>query len=158
MSLQASFLPRFKLQLFVPRMIMIVALFLAPALVAQVQESVVPGNIVTPEIHLGSATEPSTITVPPVMEVTSTPPEPDVSNAPPASTELLATRHFDFVVSPISQELWTRGSMADTSISLGDYARELRAEKQRTKGQGAPNAMAGPADSEPTNSEPSNSK
>ena len=60
-----------------------------------------------------------------------------VSNATPASTELLSTRHFDYIVSPVVKVV--PGSMEDTSISLGDYARQLRAEKQNKP---SPNAMA----------------
>lgn len=96
-------------------------------------------GVYAPEIHLGSATEPTTITVPPVEEVPANSPPPFVSNAPPASTELLATRHFDFVTSP---EKIVPGSMEDTSISLGEYARQLRAEKQRSPAP--PNAIASP--------------
>jgi hypothetical protein len=88
------------------------------------------------------------ITVPPVVEVASgehfaTSPEPPVSNAPPASTELLATRHFDFITSPVDQA--TPGSMEDTSISLGEYARKLRAQKQAAAiSRATPNAMSQP--------------
>jgi hypothetical protein len=158
--LRASFRPRFPLQQFMKRTLIIAVLLLACPLLAQI-----PGNLYTPEIHLGSATEPSTITVPPVIEVPSagapsgevptTPPEAAVSNAPPANTSLLATRHFDFIVSPVAPTPSTRGNMADTSISLGEYARKLRAEKQRAPTQ--PNAIASPDNSSPSNSLPSNS-
>jgi hypothetical protein len=108
----------------------------------------VPSNIYTPEIHLGSATEPSTVTVPPVEEIPASPSSPFepvyVSNAPPASTALLGTRHFDFIVAPEERP----GSMEDTSISLGDYARELRAEKQKSS---LPNAIGSPTNA-PSNS------
>lgn len=108
----------------------------------------VPSNIYTPEIHLGSATEPSTVTVPPVEEIPASPSSPFepvyVSNAPPASTALLGTRHFDFIVAPGERP----GSMEDNSISLGDYARELRAEKQKSS---LPNAIGGPTNA-PSNS------
>ena len=63
-----------------------------------------------------------------------------VSNATPASTELLSTRHFDYIISPVDKIV--PGSMEDTSISLGDYARQLRAESK----QPSPNAMAQPAE------------
>lgn len=102
-----------------------------------------PSTIYTPEIQLGSATQPSVVTVPPVVE--QTPGEtaaPSVSNAEPASTELLASRHFDYIVSPLDQA--RPGSMEDTSISLGDYARQLRAEKQNSP---TPNSMAKPIES-----------
>lgn len=132
-------------------MILIVALVIGPSLIAQNGPLVPYESIYTPEIHIGSATEPSTITVPPVVEVPSAPPEPQVSNAPPASTALLATRHFDFIVSPITDLAYARGSMADTSISLGDYARQLRAQKmasqnaQTLPNQTTPSSMSQPA-------------
>lgn len=107
----------------------------------------VPGVLYTPEIHLGSATDPSTITEPPIEEVSPIPPEPYVSNAPPASTTLLSTRHFDFITSPLNEVI--PGSMEDTSISLGEYARQLRAAKQKPPlpPAAAPNAIAGPTNS-----------
>jgi hypothetical protein len=131
------------------RLLLITAVLFAPALCAQNIPVVPYESIYTPEIHLGSATEPSTITVPPVVEVTSRPIEPEASNAPPASTALLATRHFDFIVSPL--DTITPGSMADTSISLGDYARQVRAERQQAAANRTapattnPNSMAQPA-------------
>lgn len=101
----------------------------------------VPSNIYTPEIQLGSATQPSIVTVPPI-EAQVPIPAPYVSNAPPASTELLSLRHFDFVVSP---EDVIPGSMEDHSISLGEYARELRAAKQGSPLPNAsPNAIGNP--------------
>jgi hypothetical protein len=66
---------------------------------------------------------------------------PRVSNATPASVELLSTRHFDYIVSPVEQIV--PGSMEDLSVSLGDYARQLRAEKQNKP---SPNAMAQPSE------------
>jgi hypothetical protein len=100
-------------------------------------------SIYTPEIHLGSATTPSTITVPPVVEIGNPLPQ-FVSQAPPASTELLATRHFEYIVSPLQGI--APGSMADTSISLGEYARQLRARKEQAAKAGKPpDAMAKPA-------------
>jgi hypothetical protein len=122
------------------------ALWLAAPLLAQSSSAytvpLTPGTLYAPEIHLGSATEPSTITAPPIEEIPATPTQPYVSNAPPASTELLATRHFDFVTSP---EKVVPGSMEDTSISLGEYARQLRAEKQMQRTPSAtPNAIASP--------------
>jgi hypothetical protein len=102
-----------------------------------------PGNVYTPEIQLGSSTQPTIVTVPPVVEeVPGESSAPAVSNATPASTELLAERHFDYIVSPLDQP--TPGSIEDTSISLGDYARHLRAEKQNSP---TPNAMAKPIES-----------
>jgi hypothetical protein len=132
--------------------LLIAAFLVASALSAQTTPAVpyvVPyPTIYTPEIQLGSTTQPSVITVPPVVEVASgehfaTSPEPPVSNAPPASTELLATRHFDFITSPVDQA--TPGSMEDTSISLGEYARKLRAQKQAAAiSRATPNAMSQP--------------
>ncbi len=125
--------------------VMIFPLVLAATLLAQITGAQttyvplgVPSNLYTPEIQLGSATQPAIVTVPPVEEAMPAS-EPYVSNAPPASTALLSTRHFDFITAP---EEVTPGSMEDTSISLGDYARQLRAAKQNSP---LPNAIASPA-------------
>jgi hypothetical protein len=128
----------------VKRIVIIAVVFSACALAAQTQTTATPatlgyGSIYTPEIHIGSASTPSTITVPPVVEVRTGPPSAYVSNAPPASTELLSERHFEFVVAPMEQA--APGSMEDTSVSLGDYARQLRAEKQKSP---TPDSMAQP--------------
>jgi hypothetical protein len=134
------------------RAALIAALLIASPLLAQEVQTTsylppaAPALIDTPEIHIGSATEPSAVTVPPIEEITSQPSEPYAGNAPPASTALLATRHFDFIVSPVA--VFTSGSMEDTSISLGEYARQLRTQKQRTLLPSAPGAIAQPADSE----------
>jgi hypothetical protein len=130
-----------------PRTLLIAVLLLAPSLNAQqMPPSASYGSIRTAEIQLGSDTTPTIIKVPPVIEVSSAPAEPPVSYAPPASTALLATRHFDFIVSPVAP-FSTQGSMADTSISLGEYARQLRAEKQAaTPKTPPPDAMAQPAE------------
>jgi hypothetical protein len=131
------------------RILLITALLFVPALCAQNIPVVPYGSIYTPEIHLGSGTEPSTITVPPVVKVTSQPAEPQASNAPPANTSLLATRHFDFITSPL--DTITPGSMEDTSISLGDYARQVRAQRQQAAANRTappttnPHSMAQPA-------------
>jgi hypothetical protein len=110
------------------RPIIATALMLATPLFGQT-----PVSIYTPEIHIGSATTPSTITVPPVLEISGELAAPRVSEAPPASTELLATRHFDFVVSPVQGiQFSPRGSISDHSISLGEYARQLRAERKQS--------------------------
>jgi hypothetical protein len=103
-----------------------------------------PGNITTPKIQLGSDIQPSVIQIAPVVvdESPGVAPEAGASNATPASTELLSTRHFDYIVSPVQDIV--RGSMEDASISLGDYARRLRAEKQTRP---SPDAMAQPAES-----------
>ncbi len=141
-----------------PRTAVIVAhlvctLALATTLLAQTSGTTVaplgvPSTIYPPEIQLGSATQPAIVTVPPIEEAGPTP-APYVSNAPPSSTGLLSTRHFDFIVSP--QDI-IPGSMEDTSISLGEYARELRAAKQGSPlPSDVPNAIGNPTDS-PTNS------
>jgi hypothetical protein len=125
-----------------------VVLLLAATLFAQntgySENGYSPGVIQTPKIQLGTDLEPSIVTVPPVVvdESGTQPLAPTVSNATPASTELLSTRHFDYIVSPVTEIV--PGSMADTSISLGDYARQLRAEKHNKP---SPDAMAQPADS-----------
>jgi hypothetical protein len=136
----------------ISRMIPYVALlasfvFGAP-LFAQNQETItvappdIPATIYTPEIQLGSADRPAVVTEPPVIEQISVPTEePRESNATPASTELLSTRHFDFITSPMAVR---PGSMEDTSISLGEYARQLRAQRQKSP---TPNAIANPSDS-----------
>jgi hypothetical protein len=102
------------------------------------------GNITTPEIQLGGVNQPTIVKIPPyiIEQTPAVPPAPVVGNATPASTELLASRHFDFIVSPVKEIV--PGSMADTSISLGDYARQLRAGKQQAP---TPDAMAKPAES-----------
>jgi hypothetical protein len=103
-----------------------------------------PGAVQTPRIQLGTDLEPSVVTVPPVVvdESATQPLALTGSNAAPASTELLASRHFDYIVSPVGPvEEIVPGSMEDTSISLGDYARQLRAEKHNKT---SPDAMAQP--------------
>jgi hypothetical protein len=130
-----------------PAALFVAGLLFVPALGAQTTPFITYNSIRTPEIQLGSGTAPTTITAPPVIEISSLPSEPQVSNASPADTELLAGRHFDFIVSPIAEFPWTRGNMADTSISLGEYARQLRAQKPSATNQAFPNAIAQPADS-----------
>ena len=134
------------------RTVLIAALWLASPLLAQTSGTATgttylppgaPALVYTPEIRLGSATEPSIVTVPPIEEVTPNPPEDYVSNAPPASTALLSTRHFDFITAPMAEAL--PGSMEDTSVSLGEYARQLRAEKEKSLLPSTPNAIAQPA-------------
>lgn len=64
----------------------------------------------------------------------------------PYNLQILSQRHFDFVVAPQTKP--RRGSMEDTSISLGEYARKLRAEKQKAAKpapQPLPGAMAQPS-------------
>jgi len=99
------------------------------------------GSIYTPEIHIGPATTPSTVTVPPIEFVPGIPDEAPVSDVPPASTALLAQRHFDFGVSPTEGlDFAPQGSMYDPSFNLGDYARQLRAQKKKAATQAAPTA------------------
>jgi hypothetical protein len=134
------------------RLVLTLALLLASPLLAQNSGTTylppgAPALVYTPEIHLGSATEPSTVTVPPIEEVIPVPSESYVSNAPPASTALLATRHFDFITAPFAEAL--PGSMEDTSVSLGEYARQLRAGKQKSLLPSTPNAIAQPAPAPP---------
>lgn len=112
-----------------------VLLFAAPLLYPQSDATYiplppgVPGVVYTPQIQLGSVDRPAIVTVQPIIQrVLGLEPEPQESNAIPASTELLSTRHFDFVAAPFS--VAQPGSMGDTSISLGEYARKLRAERQ----------------------------
>jgi len=64
----------------------------------------------------------------------------------PYNLQLLATRHFDFLVWPVIKP--APGSMDDTSISLGEYARRLRAEKQEAAkpAPAHPGAMAEPSE------------
>lgn len=126
---------------------LIAALLFAMPLAAQIYEAPwSPGNIYTPEIRLGSATVPSTVTVPPVELITPFPPEayfppePYASYPPPADTDLLATRHFDYLISPVAE--FFPGSMQDTSISLGEYCRRLR--KQHASAN--PNVIPQPED------------
>lgn len=63
----------------------------------------------------------------------------------PYNLQTLATRHFDFIVAPTTV---LRGSMEDTSISLGEFARQLRAEKREASQPAPPQpgAMAAPAE------------
>ena len=85
----------------------------------------------TPEIHLGSATEPSIVRIPPVIVQTPLPnfglgPEYAEAQAEPVTTAAMQG-NFDFLVSPVGA--FYPGSMADGSVSLGDYAREIRSQK-----------------------------
>jgi hypothetical protein len=49
------------------------------------------------------------------------------------SPSLLAARRFELVESPVAPPAIIRGDMADTSISLGEYARKFRLQKQRAE-------------------------
>jgi hypothetical protein len=130
------------------RSILIAALLFAPALSAQTTQTLPFSAIRTPEIQLGSGSTPTTVTEPSVVELPPVPIEMRVSDSSPASTTLLAARHFEFINSPLNKV--TPGSMADTSISLGDYARNLRTRRQLAAARApatrtTPNAMAAPA-------------
>ncbi len=117
------------------RTLLFAALLLAAPAYAQY------GSIYTPEIHIGSATTPSTVTVPPVEFVPGIPDESPVADVAPASTEFLAQRHFDFGVSPTEGiDFGPQGSMYDPSFNLGEYARQLRAQKKKAATQAAPAA------------------
>jgi hypothetical protein len=64
--------------------------------------------------------------IPPGYEYTQNPAE----LPPQAGSELLATRSFDFLVSLVQGPLlWPHGSMEDPAISLGEYARRIRARR-----------------------------
>ena len=82
----------------------------------------------TPEIHLGSATEPSIVRIPPVIMETPLPrfEAPEYAASEGVTTAAMP-RAFDFVVSPVGA--YYPGSMDDSSVSLGDYARQLRSQK-----------------------------
>ena len=85
--------------------------------------------VTTPEIHLGSATEPSIVRIPPVIVQTPLPRfelPAGYAEAEPVTTAAMQ-RGFDFVVSPVGA-LYP-GSMNDDSVSLGDYARQIRSQK-----------------------------
>jgi hypothetical protein len=100
-----------------------------------------PGIVKTPEIQLGDGNRPSVVNVPPVVVVSQgvdsydewapeegtaqpyAPPPP--AGAPPGMAPGMGGPYFfDYLVSPVGYCL--PGSMEDSSISLGEYARELR--------------------------------
>jgi hypothetical protein len=117
--------------------LVVVVLLLSPALPAQNYGIYAPGFfapgyygpiVQTPEIHLGSATEPSIIRIPPVIMETPLPRfEPPAEYPESSAAAMPAGFGFDYLVSPMG-ELFP-GSMGDDSVSLGDYARELRNQK-----------------------------
>jgi hypothetical protein len=82
----------------------------------------------TPEIHLGSATEPSIVRIPPVIVQTPLPrfEAPEYAESEPVTAAAMRGG-FDFVVSPVGA--YYPGSMDDSSVSLGEYARQLRSQK-----------------------------
>ena len=87
------------------------------------------GPIMTPEIHLGSATEPSLVRLPPVFVATPLPGFPGEYGETEPGDMTAAAMHggFDYLVSPVGAYYF--GSMDDSSVSLGDYAREIRSQK-----------------------------
>lgn len=106
-----------------------IVLLLSAPLLGQTYSIYVPGLVQTPQIHLGIAGEPSVIAIPPVIAV-----QPGLPIGPPLGDfePQPEPEMFDYLVDP-SGALFP-GSMADASISLGEYARELRAHK----GEGPP--------------------
>lgn len=85
----------------------------------------------TPEIHLGSATEPSIVRIPPVIVQTplprfELPAEYYGDETQPVTTAAMQGNYFDFIVAPGGLN---PGSMDDNSVSLGDYARQIRSQK-----------------------------
>jgi hypothetical protein len=83
----------------------------------------------TPEIHLGSATEPSIVRIPPVIMQTPLPrfePPEGYAESEPVTTAAM-NGSFDYLVSPVGA--YFPGSMDDNSVSLGEYARQLRSQK-----------------------------
>ena len=84
----------------------------------------------TPEIHLGSATEPSIVRIPPVIVQTALPrfetPEYAANETGPVTTAAMRG-YFEYIVSPAGA--YYPGSMDDSSVSLGEYARQLRSQK-----------------------------
>ena len=83
----------------------------------------------TPEIHLGSATEPSIVRIPPVIVQTPLPRFELPAEYPEAEPVTTAEMRggFDYLVSPVGA--YFSGSMDDSSVSLGEYARQLRSQK-----------------------------
>lgn len=95
-----------------------------------------PGVVKTPEVHLGTGDQPSVVNVPPVVVVDQgvdsyNPEVGEPFYAPPLPAEPYADEmgmaeapYFDYLISPVAE--FAPGSMEDTSVSLGEYARELR--------------------------------
>jgi hypothetical protein len=118
----------------------IAALWAPAPLRAQVYTIYPPGIIKTPHVHLGSDTDPSqpsVVEIPPaVVEQPGLPPNYGPDEYGPEEYEAEAPPYppmsFDYLVAPTGE--FFPGSMADTSISLGEYARELRSHK----GEGPP--------------------
>ena len=122
-------------------------LFVAPLMAQGTGDTPAPPligqTIYTPGIHIGSASPASTMSLPRMEEPVPNAPEATARGALPADTALLATRHFDYIISPLDEII--PGSMEDSSMSLGDYARQLRAEKQRRLLPTDPASIANPA-------------
>ena len=92
-----------------------------------------------PATHLGSATPSPTVPETPV----ETPSLDDRgSNAILASSSQLAARRFELSDVSYAPGALVRGDMADTSISLGDYARNLRDQKHKTNAPAAAKVTA----------------
>ena len=103
------------------------------------------GYIQTPEIQLGGDLTPTIVKIPEVVtETQGGAAAPLSSQSAPANPELLANIHFDYIVAP--EEKVMPGSLEDTSISLGEYARQLRAGNTAGEALQQPGAMAGPAE------------
>jgi hypothetical protein len=86
-----------------------------------------------PVIRLGSATVSATVPETPAEAVPAATVNDRGSNDHVASASLLAASRFELVESPAASPASVRGDMADTSISLGEYARKLRAHGQTTE-------------------------
>jgi hypothetical protein len=111
-----------------PALLGLAVLLSVPLLAQGYGYGVYAPGIITPEVHLGSLYEPSVVTLPPVLVET---PELPIAGgyAPPYGMEPEAPgierpEGFDYLISPTSE--FFPGNMADASISLGEYARELR--------------------------------
>jgi hypothetical protein len=103
------------------------------------------GYLQTPEIQLGGDLTPTIVKIPEVItETQGETAAPLASEAAPANPELLANIHFDYIVAP--EEKVMPGSLEDTSISLGEYARQLRAGNVGGEALEQPGAMASPAE------------
>ena len=153
------------------RLLLISVLMNLLALAAQTTPTVTYNSIQTPEISLNSIKTPYTSlrsigtpdsnidaaaytgTAPPSAEALSQPSSQsavaELLSEPISRTALLALRNFDFVISPIHE--FAPGSMEDLSISLGEYARQIRAQRKNENSQTAPLKMTPNIMSQPTN-------
>jgi hypothetical protein len=105
-------------------------------------EAAVPGVNSAPA-KLGTATE--SAVVPQAGAVATAPP---VSEAPHPDAAPPAKRQFDLNAPPVTATPSTHGSLADTSTSLGTYARKVRVQEQKAATEAAPDASAQPKHSE----------